>query len=313
MAGKLYIEVLAHKVPGVQLALGGATAATGPLDTRTALLRLAQLFTGLAANTPRGMVRVRADDSTGVAATDTFVVGTYTSLVAGDYVIIKPVGSHPIKLTVITTGTQAYGDGTFKAVTSNTVTGDNLVSAINSHPTCIRLGITASNSSGTVTVTFAENGSWGNTVRLTAFVTGGLTVGSALATGGKDAGKLTSVTLTLSDVIVADETLVIGGVTLTGKASPSGENQFACGVTAAADGAALVACINAHSKLKGILLASGTSAPVIQLRVAGRIGNIIAISETTTNGSLSASSFAPATTEAYATAMVEYDMGGTPA
>lgn len=82
-------------------------------------------------------------------------------------------------------------------------------------------------------------------------------------------------TVTLES-FVADDTVTINGVVLTGKASPSGEAQFACGVSDTADAAALAAKINAHSTLS--LIVSATSALGVVTLTAlkpGLLGNCI--------------------------------------
>lgn len=72
-----------------------------------------------------------------------------------------------------------------------------------------------------------------------------------------------SATITLGGAnITADDTIAIGPVTLTWKASPSGEDQVAFVNTAATDAAALAAKINAHSDLSGMVSASAAAGVV---------------------------------------------------
>lgn len=87
-------------------------------------------------------------------------------------------------------------------------------------------------------------------------------------------------TVTCSSVAV-DETLVLAGVTLTAKASPSGEAQFNQAGSDSADASSLADCINAHSTLSKIVSASAASDVVtITCKVKGFIGNFITMSET---------------------------------
>lgn len=72
-----------------------------------------------------------------------------------------------------------------------------------------------------------------------------------------------SATVTLGGAnITADDTIAIGPVTLTWKASPSTEGEVAFVNTAATDAAALAAKINAHSDLSGMVTASAAAAVV---------------------------------------------------
>lgn len=81
---------------------------------------------------------------------------------------------------------------------------------------------------------------------------------------------------------VADaDTIVIGGVTLTAKTSPSGQAQWARGVDDTTDAAALKACINAHSTLSQILVATSALGVVtITALERGVIGNFVIMSQT---------------------------------
>ena len=92
-----------------------------------------------------------------------------------------------------------------------------------------------------------------------------------------------SMTYTLSSV-PADDTVVIAGVTLTAKASPSGEAQWSQGGTDAEDATALAACINAHSTLRYLVSASASGAVVtVTAKVKGQLGNLITSTESGTS------------------------------
>lgn len=62
--------------------------------------------------------------------------------------------------------------------------------------------------------------------------------------------------------IVEDDTVTIGGVVFTWKASPSGESEVAFVNTDATDAAALAAKITAHSKLAGVVSATSAAGVV---------------------------------------------------
>lgn len=87
-------------------------------------------------------------------------------------------------------------------------------------------------------------------------------------------------TFTLASVAV-DDTVVIGGVTLTAKAAPANESQFSQAGTNTQDAASLAAVINAHSVL-GLVVSATSASDVVTVtaKVPGLIGNQIPISET---------------------------------
>lgn len=86
-------------------------------------------------------------------------------------------------------------------------------------------------------------------------------------------------TLTLASV-AADDTVTIGNVTLTAKASPSTEDEFDQSGTDAEDATDLAAKINAHSVLSQVVSASAASDVVtVTSRIKGVIGNQIALSQ----------------------------------
>lgn len=99
--------------------------------------------------------------------------------------------------------------------------------------------------------------------------------------------------------ITAGETLVIGTVTLTWAVAAANENEVTIGADLAAATTNLTAAINAHSKLQGIISATGnTSSGVVAMVYtgAGREAALIGVSETGDAVTVSASSFASAST-----------------
>lgn len=111
--------------------------------------------------------------------------------------------------------------------------------------------------------------------------------------GGVRSGKVTlavdsttnvtkaSGTLTFGGQPAADETVRIGGTTLTYKVVPVGESQVAVGANQAAAEANLTAKINAHSALVGIVTAEdGAGVVTVRSVLPGKIGNAIAMSAT---------------------------------
>lgn len=79
--------------------------------------------------------------------------------------------------------------------------------------------------------------------------------------------------------LTADETLQIGNVTLTWKASAANENQVAIGANDIASAANLAAAINVHTGLLGIVTAAsdGVNTVTITSALPGRIGEMIGL------------------------------------
>lgn len=102
-------------------------------------------------------------------------------------------------------------------------------------------------------------------------------------------------TLTVAS-INADDTCVINGVTLTGKASPSGQDQFDSDGSNTVVATAVAACINAHSSLTGIVYATSSGAVVtVHAYQKGLMGNAITLVGTATRLEASAARLAGGT------------------
>lgn len=123
-----------------------------------------------------------------------------------------------------------------------------------------------------------------------------------------------TITITFAN-ITADETIVLGGVTLTWKASAANENQVTIGANLAAATTNLVAAINVHTKLVGLVSASGnTSTGVVTLTWLGdtRMAQHFLLAETGDAVVISATSFDGDTTDVYedgTEAIVDLGMG----
>jgi hypothetical protein len=81
-----------------------------------------------------------------------------------------------------------------------------------------------------------------------------------------------------------NDTLVIGGTTLTNKTTPANESEFADAATDALLAASVVACINAHSVLSKIVWAAVTTSAsgiiTVYCKHPGPIGNLVTLAET---------------------------------
>lgn len=282
------------------------------VSTLAFVQQMVTLFTSFLAGARRGRVRIRVDDSVGVAAAKT-VACVQASQTSGDRLLICLPGMQPIALTGTASAVVA-GDGQYRNITSNTAVATSLKNAINTHPT-LQNYIVATSSVGDLILTARNAGSIGNSIQIVKKVTTSAAFsGTGLMTGGVDAGALNTagLTFTIAAALTANDTLTIGTVVLTGKASPSGESQFACGVSVAADTAALVACINAHSKLKGLFTCTGnTSTGVITILcwMEGRSLYQTVLAKSAAQGTLSATTFVPAATDTWAASTIEYGLG----
>lgn len=83
--------------------------------------------------------------------------------------------------------------------------------------------------------------------------------------------------------VAPNDTVVIAGTTLTNKASPANQDEFADAATNALLAASLAACINAHTTLSKIVFAVVTNAAngvvTVYSKYPGTIGNLITLAE----------------------------------
>lgn len=205
-------------------------------------------------STYRGRLRVGVSEVTPVAATAT-VTCVVASMTAGDTLLIDDV------ILTCVSGAATAASGQYSKDTSNSACGDSLVLAIKAMPG-IREKVTASNNSGTVTITALKAGTYGNGIKLRKKVTTGAAhvLSGATLSGGKDESARATATITCAYASVdADDTIQIGGTVFTAKASgASGSAQFNIGASDTAMADNLVAKINAHADLLGIV--SGVAA-----------------------------------------------------
>lgn len=143
---------------------------------------LRQLFTDLASGQHVGTVDVATGAAAPVAAAGAIAI-TYASVANNDTLTILGV-----TLTCVT-GTPTADQ--FKKLTNATVTGDNLVAAILANATLAKY-VTASNVSGTVTVTVKQKGSIGNVLAALA-TSNGTGFGLTQWTGGTGGAEETVV------------------------------------------------------------------------------------------------------------------------
>ncbi len=192
--------------------------------------------------------------------------------------IILPDGQYVV-LSVLASGANP-ALGQISSATSNTAMGDSLVACFNQVALLTRY-FTASNATGTVTITARMPGSYWNQLRVTKTVTnaGVFTIGSSGSpTNGTDFQTRPSGTFTTTQAsIVNDSTTIIGTVTLTWKTSgAAGENQLNIGANNNAAATNLANAINAHSALRGLVTAVAVNNVVtLTYWCAGREGELV--------------------------------------
>jgi len=88
---------------------------------------------------------------------------------------------------------------------------------------------------------------------------------------------LASQTITLTQANIAnDDTVTIGGVVFTVKASPATESEWTKGADVTASAVAFVDCINAHSKFKGLFTATNVAGVItLTANFPGRLFNLV--------------------------------------
>lgn len=202
----------------------------------------------------------QAGKLTSVAATSSFTC-TAASLTVGDKLIISgPDGD--VTLTAVAANTEnpllgqySVGGGT----DANLAT--SIRTAINGNPAAKKY-VTAAGSTNTVALTAVPDGAYGNNIKLRKQVTtaGVFSFTSGVAfTGGISPNTAQTRTITVGTNPAADATLGFGNVTLTWKASASGENQVTIGGTTTISATNLAAKINAHSILGGLFVATSAT------------------------------------------------------
>lgn len=208
---------------------------------------------------------VRVDSVTRGAATGTVVVES-DDTTAGDILTIHIPNLTPVVFTAVSTDaavTAAPGTGLWSLETAtDTAQAQSLRDAINDHPRTKGI-ITASESSGTITLTADEPGSWAHTIVLAKTVT---TAGALTLTqfsGGDDILDQPTMDIVFGTPnITADDTISVGARTYTWKASASADGEITLSTTETTAATNFAAAINADTNLTGICTASVNSATV---------------------------------------------------
>lgn len=238
---------------------------SGDENSLDGLQRIVRELGGLAARTAKVITRV--DSVTRGVASQTVVVES-DDTVAGDILYITVPGRPRIALTAVDTAaevTAAPATGLWSLETAtDTAQAQSLRDAIKAHPG-LRPFITASESSGTVTISTVEGGTWGNGILIEKAVTtsGALTLGAATLTGGDDAMSKPSITLLFGTAdIVANDTISIGAREYTWKASASADGEITLSTTPATAATNFTTAVNADANWTGLITATRDDATV---------------------------------------------------
>lgn len=280
-----------------------------------AVTNLSAMLEGIANGTLGAKLTVRVDGSTGAAAAGTVVVES-DDTAEGDQLLVTIPGFPTVALAAVLTDEEVVtGGGQWSLETAtDTAQAQSLRDAINNHP-ALRKHVVATESSGTVTVTALRAGTGGNNIVLAKDVAtaGALTI-TAMASGA-DIGDAPDATCTFGSANIAnDDTIRIGSVLFTWKASASNENEITSSSTEATAAANFLAKVNAHSQLNGLILATADSSAVVRLTWLGdpRSGELIYLVRTETNSgsvTFSAATLGSGSTEAYQAAPKTYTLG----
>lgn len=291
-------------------------------DSSDGITRLARELDAVALGVRPGKVWALVESSTAAAGTGTIAM-VAASCTAGDVIAIDVPGlGMAQQLTAVSTDaavTAAPNAGYYSLATAtNAAVGTSVKNAINNHTTLRKYFLATDNGSGTVTLTAIGEmvGSVANSVNIIKRFTnsGGATV--TQFSGGADAGAAPSETCTLGGAaLTANDTLTIGSVVLTWKASASNESEVTIGGSDAASLANLTAKINAHSKLQGLISASDNGATVCTITWLGppRAGELIYFAKSASNASAmvitGSGTFRTTPTEAYYAARKVWSRG----
>jgi hypothetical protein len=122
-----------------------------------------------------------------------------------------------------------------------------------------------------------------------------------------------TITITFANITSLVDSMTIGAVTLTWQTAPAASESFvAIGANLAAATTNLVNAINVHTKLVGLVEATGdTATGIVTLTFLGdpRMAHLIALSESGDAVAVSAASFAGDTTNTYVASTGVEDLG----
>jgi hypothetical protein len=270
--------------------------------------RLSELFAAMASGVRPGKVKVRTDSVTGVQASLTMAC-TGTNIAAAEYLDVQVPNVRAYRLTAVASGA-ASGDGTFNTSATAATVATNIANAINSLPG-LKDYVTASTNSANLILTAKEYGTVGNSYSVIDGTVNGLSPAGGSFASGKDSTSAVTATAALTHAnIAADDTITIAGCVFTWKASASTESEVTIGANVTADGDNLVAKVNAHSKLLGLVTASNNAGTVtVTYLVPPRIA-VLMLLDTSDGNSATLTQPSSTTTITNVTATRTYALGG---
>ena len=279
--------------------------------------RVVEDLRGVQAGVLIAKLTVAVDGSTGTASVGTVAVESDDTIV-GDNLVINVPGFPSFVLAAVAldaTVAAAPTTGIWSLeTTTDTAQAVSLKDAINNMPG-LNAAVSATESSGTVTITADLAGSAGNNITLIKQVGTGTALTLVAMATGVDPGALRGLTVLLGTADLTDgDTFKIGARVFTWRAAPSGENEVLFVNTGATDAAALVVKINAHSDLLGLVSAAAVTATVTITWLGDPLaGKLVELAKTETNATamvLSTSGTA-ATTDAGTFAPRTFTLGAT--
>jgi hypothetical protein len=213
---------------------------------------LSRFFAAAAGGVRPCKLRVRTDSCVATQASLTLAV-TQANIAVGETLTIVVPGWGGYKIAAVTSGADVTL-GQFVSQTSNAVTATNMAAAVNGMLGLKDL-VSATTDSGNLILTARLYGTAGNSYTAIDGTTNGLTpAGGSFASGVDASGQVTATIACVVANTDADDTVSIGATTFTAKASgASGDNQFNLGASNTAMADNLVAKINAHPNLLGIV------------------------------------------------------------
>lgn len=257
-------------------------APSGNAHTTDALNRLARELGGVHARGAKVLVRV---DSVTRGASTATVVCDVSNMVEDDVLnVYIPGRANPVVITVVDTTPDAAAGEIAADAASDTASGAELVAVFQQHPV-LRMLFSASNSSGTVTLTALELGTRLDDVVLEKVVGTAAAFTLTQFAGGDDILDQPTMTVTFGAAdIAADDTISIGRRKYTWKASASADGEITLSTTEATAATNFAAAINADATWTGLISASVASA-VVTLTWLGdpRVGQHIVMDYTETN------------------------------
>lgn len=226
---------------------------------RDALARIARELGGAFAKDAKVLARV--DSMTRTAAAGTCVADV-TDCTAGDTLDVFVPGHGTWTLTVIDgTPDHTAGEVDLNAA-DDTAFGLEIANCFNTMPGLKDL-FSASNDTGTVTITARQPGTWANSVNFTQTAASNSPFAPTDPSGGTDILGQPTMTVTFGSAnITANDTISIGARVYTWVASASADAEITLSTTEATAAANFVTEVNSDTHMTGLVTASRVDAVV---------------------------------------------------